>query len=260
MITALTKPVRNLVLVMLVVVITGVIIARSYYGNINRSVDPRIIHARELYSKYDRVAGSGNFYAVFELLDSIELIYNATEHYRSSFEMGVIENNKAAALLTIALYGDSIDLTKNPYHHMEADSIVKMASEHALKAVSIYESWDHDYIGLSEAEIEAVIQPGFSAGLKEEKPELVKLIIKNRVQEIQSALSENDRRLSVCHTNLGVIYRQQGNYLGAVHEYEKALSLWDRNLDAENNLNKLLNKPLKKRTLIQKIFPPERGI
>ena len=57
---------------MLAVVITGVIIARSYYGNINRAVDPRIIQARELYGQYDQVARSGDFYAVFDLLDSIE--------------------------------------------------------------------------------------------------------------------------------------------------------------------------------------------
>ncbi|MCK4748009.1 MAG: tetratricopeptide repeat protein, partial [Bacteroidales bacterium] len=70
----------------------------------------------------------------------------------------------------------------------------------------------------------------------------------------------NNRRLSVCHTNLGVIYRHQGAYVEAAEEYQKALALWDRNLEAENNLNKLLNKPLKKRNMMQKLFPPNREL
>jgi len=84
--------------------------------------------------------------------------------------------------------------------------------------------------------------------------------LENRVQEIIMAQGENDRRLSVCRTNLGVVYRYQGAYLEAVQQYEMAIELWDRNLEAENNLNKLINKPLKKRSIIQKIFPPERGV
>ncbi len=253
-----SKAGRTLVLVMLAVVIAGVLIARFYYGRVNRATDPRILHARELYAQYDQVARSGNFYAVFNLLDSIELIYNSTEHYRGSFETGVIENNRAAALLTISLYGDSIDLKNNPFHDLDSDSLVKMARIHVLKAISIYESWGVAFEGLYAAEIEALIKPDFVLGLEEEEPDKVAEFMENRVQEIEAALGENDRRLSVCRTNLGVIYRQQGAYLEAVQQYELAISLWDRNLDAENNLNRLLNKPLKKRTLIQKIFPPER--
>ena len=74
----------------------------------------------------------------------------------------------------------------------------------------------------------------------------------------EKALLENNRRLSVCYTNLGLISRFQGNYEDAVKQYEKALALWDRNLDAENNLNKLLNRPIKKRNIIQTLFPPEK--
>ncbi len=251
-----SKPVRTLILIMLVVVIIGVIIARSYYGKINRAVDPRITHARELYAQYDQLAGTGNFHAIFNLLDSIELIYNATEYYRGSFETGVIENNRAAALLTIAIYGDSIARENNPYYGCESDSMVKLAQKHALRAISIYETWGHDYEGLSAEEIRKQIEPDFRGELTE--PELLEEIVENRIQEIESALKENNRRLSVCHTNLGVIYRHQSNYVDAVKQYNIALTLWNRNLDAENNLNKLLNKPLKKRNLLQKLFPPER--
>ena len=82
--------------------------------------------------------------------------------------------------------------------------------------------------------------------------------IEQRIREIEASLRENDRRLSVCRTNLGIIYRMQGSYEEAVRQYELAISLWDRNLEAENNLNRLLNRPLKKRNIIQKMFPPEK--
>lgn len=253
-----SKSVRTLILVMLVVVITGILIARSYYNNINRASDPRISQARELYARYDQVARAGNFYELFQLLDSIEQIYHAVDHYKASFEMGVLENNRAASFLTIALYGDSIARDKNPYYNFESDSLTELAKVHALKALSIYETWMLNYEGKDEIDLGAQIRPGFERDFAGKSYEVEK-IIKNRVQEILRAMDENDRRLSVCRTNLGVIYRNQGLYLEAVEQYELAIALWDRNLDAENNLNRLLNKPLKKRTLIQKIFPPERG-
>jgi hypothetical protein len=48
------------------------------------------------------------------------------------------------------------------------------------------------------------------------------------------------------------------DYEKAINNYQKAIDLWDQNLTAENNLNILLGKPLKKRNLIQKLFPPKR--
>ncbi|MFO7669967.1 MAG: tetratricopeptide repeat protein [Bacteroidales bacterium] len=258
--TSRSIPVRIIILVMVAVVISGLLIARSYYGKINQATDPRIKPARELYSQYDGVARGGNFRAVFDLLDSIERIYSATEHYRGSFETGVIENNRAAAFLTLALYGDSIDHDKNPFYSIKADSLVKLADLHVRKAIFIYESWGLEFEGLDETEIAEVIKPGFISGFSEEEPEDVMKFLENRVQEIITAQGENDRRLSVCRTNLGVVYRYQGAYMEAVEQYEMAIERWDRNLEAENNLNKLLNKPLKKRSIIQKIFPPERGV
>jgi tetratricopeptide (TPR) repeat protein len=254
------QSIRTLVMVMVAVVIIGVVIARSYYGNINRSVDPRVVQARELYSLYNQYARTGDYYRIFALLDSIEQIYMDTEHYRGSFEMGVLENNSAAALLTIALYADSIPRPNNPFQDLDADSIVQLAMIHALRAIHTYETWTHLYDGLSEAEIRELIEPDFEDGLGDHDPAQVERFLSNRVREIETALRENDRRLSVCHTNLGVIYRHQGAYVEAAEQYQKALALWDRNLEAENNLNKLLNKPVKKRNLIQKLFPPNRGL
>jgi tetratricopeptide (TPR) repeat protein len=251
--------VRTIAGVMTVVVIAGVIIAQRYYSRANRSVDPRIVPARELYSGYDRVAQSGDFYSLFVLLDSIEEIYLRTEHYCSSFEIGVIENNRAAALLTLALYSDSIPRANNPFFGMEKDSIVSLARVHALSALRTYENWNREFGGKSAQEIRVSIAPGFLNGFESGDPAQTALYLSNRVREIETALEENKRRLSVCHTNLGVIYRHMGAYTDSVTEYEKALSLWDRNLEAENNLNRLLGKPVRKRNILQKLFPPDRG-
>ncbi len=249
---------RTLVLIMIAVVVIGVIIAKSYYGKINKSVDPRIAAARKLYTQYDQVAGTGDYFRILALLDSIEKIYLETEHYRASFEIGVLENNRAAALLTIALYGDSLAPERNPFHTLETDSVVRLAGSHVLKAIETYGSWNRKFGGLNEQEIRTVIGAGFMEGLDGYDPRQVERYLSNRVREIGTALRENDRRLSVCHTNLGIVYRYSGAYEEAVREYETALSLWDRNLDAENNLNKLLNRPVKKRNILQKLFPPKK--
>jgi len=250
--------IRRLVVIMVAVVIVGIIIARSYYGNANRSVDPRIIKARELYSGYDSYARSGDYYSIFAFLDSIEHIYNSTAHYRESFELGVLCNNRAAALITIALHGDSIPPSANPWQEWPADSIITLAENHVRKAIAIYENWNDTYAGKSIQQIRTMIESGFMEGLDEVEPDLREKYLETRAREMEKAVLENSRRLSVCYTNLGLVYRYQGAYEDAVKQYEKALILWDRNLDAENNLNRLLNRPIRKQNLIQKLFPPQK--
>ena len=250
--------IRALVGVMIVVVIIGILIARLYYGKVNRSVDPRIQHARELYAAYNGFAREGDYFRVFELLDSIEQIYLGTVHYRGSFELGVLDNNRAAALLTLALYGDSIPQAAHPFPEITADSIISLAEIHVRQAILTYEEWNRSYESKSPEQIIQMIEPGFMEGLEVDDPDAKATYLETRVGEIEDALVENDRRLSVCHTNLGLIYRYRGAYEEAATHYEKAIKLWDRNLDAENNLNLLLNRPLKKRNIIQKLFPPAR--
>lgn len=253
-----SSPVRIIILIMIAVVITGILIARSYYGKINSSVDPRITKARELYSHYNLLARSGDYYAIFALLDSIEQIYDDIPHYQSSFEMGVLDNNRAAALLTLALYMDTIPLVSNPFPELTVDSMVALAGFYSRKAIATYNTWNETYEGKSAQQIYQIIKPGFSTGLELASSGQLDSYLDARIREIEEALQENKRRLSVSHSNLGLVYRYQGDYENAVAQYEKALLLWDRNLEAENNLNRLLNRPLKKRNLIQRLFPPKR--
>jgi tetratricopeptide (TPR) repeat protein len=254
------RSILRLIGFMVVIVVVGVMVARTYYGNLNRAVDPRIQQARELYERYDETALTGNYFRIFALLDSISAIYSHTPHYAKSFELGVLHNNRAAALLTIALYRDSIPVTANPYYDLSTDSIVEMAEHNLRASIAIYEGWDAQFEGKDEEEIRRMIEPEFMDALGQVNPKLADKYLKNRAKEIKNALVENQRRLSVCHTNLGVIYRYRKQYPEAVAQYEKAMELWDRNLDAENNLNKLLGRPLKKRNIIQRIFPPDKEI
>ena len=111
---------------------------------------------------------------------------------------------------------------------------------------------------MDQDQIRELIEPGIVAGIDLLYGDMIQDIIDARAKEIYKTIAESGRRLSVCYTNLGVIYRQRGEFEKAIRQYEKALELWDRNLDAENNINILLGHPLKKRNIIQKLFPPDR--
>ena len=254
------RSIGRLVGIMLIIVMAGVLLARSYYGSRNRSVDPRIRQARELYEHYDGLAQAGNLYEVISLLDSISALYQSTPHYAASFELGVLHNNRAAAMLTIALYGDSIPESANPYRNLSTDSLLVLAENQIHRAITLYEHWNSRFEGKEEKEIKEMIRVEFMNGLDPGLPDLNDKYLSNRVREISASLVENRRRLSVCYTNLGLLYRIRQEYPEAVTYYERAIELWDRNLDAENNLNKLLGRPLKKRNIIQKLFPPGKDI
>lgn len=249
---------RALILIMLALVTIGILIARTYYRHQDAAVDPRIKEARVMYSRYNDYAASGDYYKVIALLDSIESIYLASSDYSHAYEMGVLHNNKGAVQLTIALYADSIDRAFNPYYGVAEDSLITMAETNINYAIGIYNEWIYLYKDMDTEQISELIKPGIEAGLDllyTDKPEV---IIDARAKEIYKTIAESDRRLSVSYTNLGVISRHRGEYEEAIRRYEKALELWDRNLDAENNINRLLGHPLKKRNIIQKLFPPDR--
>ena len=257
---AAQRSIGRLVGIMAIIVVAGILVARSYYGNLNRSVDPRIQHARELYERYDKDAPSGDYYRIFDLLDSISAIYMETPHYVRSFELGVLHNNRAAAMLTMALYRDSIPVSVNPYYDLLPDSLVAMAEYQIRTAIALYEGWNKRFQGKEGEEIRLEIQEEFMMGLEHSDSDISDKYLNTRVKEIENSLVENHRRLSVCYTNLGLVYRFREEYPEAVTQYEKAMELWDRNLDAENNLNKLLGRPVRKRNIIQKLFPPSKEL
>lgn len=255
---AANKTSRTLVLILVSVVITSFLVAKSYYDNVNNSIDPRIIKARELYSGYNELAREGDYYKLFALLDSIENIYRKVDHYSSSFEMGVMHNNRAAILLTVSMHTADIPVDHNPWSGMASDSLLSMAEENILTAIPIYKNWMKSYRGKTTDQLIEILRPWFGSGLENTDPKLKQKYIERRAKEIENAILENDRRLSVCYSNLGLVHRHRGEYKQAAKLYARALELWDRNLDAENNLNALMGRPVKKRNIIQRMFPPDK--
>jgi tetratricopeptide (TPR) repeat protein len=247
------KPTRLLILVMSGLVVLGISIASLYYKKQNQSVDPRVKKARLLYEKYNDFAQAGAYDSIFQLLDTIEHLYQQYPHYENSFETGVLYNNRAAAWLTLAT------LTGNTAGEPEKrDSLLDRAEKNARQSIKIYQSWKKKFDDKNKKEIETVIRKSFFQGLEKYDQEKKQLFLARRAEEIAQSKVETDRRLSVSYTNLGLVYRHKSRYEEAARQYKKAMELWDRNLTAENNLNRLLGRPLKKRNIIQKLFPPAK--
>ena len=242
----------TLILVMSALVFIALIIARQYYRGINQSADPRIVDARELYEKYNAFAQAEQYDSVFWLMDTIQDVYEATSHYSESYEVGVLYNNRAAALLSMYLQPDKGDWDR------DTSGLLREAEGMVVRSIEIYRSWMESFEGKNETDIIQLISPGFTAGLEGYSEKEQQAFLKRRVKEIVEAQQENPRRLSVSLTNLGTIKRHQAKVDSAAFFYVEAIELWDQNLTAENNLNILLNRPQRKRNLIQKLFPPEK--
>jgi len=255
----INKPKRALMLIMGALVIISFGIAQLYYSYENNSVDPRIVEARQLYSRYDNYTELNNFKGIFSLLDSIENIYNAFQHYENSFEMGVLYNNRAAAYLSMALYFENNSLSLDGITTLSKDSLIELSDTYVAKSIQLYENWLIKYADKDKIQIKNSLKENFSIGLEEYTAKENQRFLLKRIQEIQEAQLETKRRLSVAYTNLGIVKRHQGKYKEAIEHYTYALKLWDRNLSAENNLNTLFNQPLKKPNMLQKILPPDKN-
>ncbi len=240
---------RALILIMCALVLIGIFISHFYYKSVNASVDPRIVPARKLYENYNLFAQENKLDSIFWLMDTIESIYCKVEHYRNSFEVGVLYNNRAAASLLLSM---------NEEDEALKDTLLEEASESVNYSITIYENWLNHYDGKCEEELQMDLEKDFLTGLDDYDPVHQRKFLNKRIREIIEAQVETKRRLSVSYTNLGLVYRHQLRYEDAVISYQKAMENWDRNLTAENNLNRLLGRPEKKRNLIQKLFPPER--
>ncbi|MCK5516017.1 MAG: hypothetical protein KAI39_04010 [Desulfobulbaceae bacterium] len=246
---------KKVLAVTLTITATIIIGSYFYYEDANSAEDPRIMPAKTLFLKYDKELESDEYVQALSLLDTILDIYRSTPGYESSYEIGVLLNNKATVYLveleTDVLTGKDID-------QAAMNKILQAAADYTLQAIDIYEKWLADMGNLSEEQIKERIAPFFNpddpsfAGMNVDK------VLKKRVKSIQDAQIETSRRISVSLTNMGMINRYLGELEEARKNYEKAIFLWDRNYTAQDNLNILLNQPVKKRSMISRLFPPER--
>jgi len=245
---------RALILVMIALSFIVIFFSYFYYSGVNASKDPRVKSARKLYEKYNDYTVQNDFQNIFALLDSVENFYRSVNNYSESFEVGVLYNNRAAAYLTMALYENKPE----EYSLLSKDSLLNLAQISVNKSITIYENWLKIYSDKSKDQINDIINVDFLTGLEQYSEKDKNRFLENRIKEIETSQYETERRLSVAYTNLGIIYRHLEQYEKTIDCYTKAIELWDQNLTAENNLNILLGKPLKKRNLIQKLFPPKR--
>ena len=252
------NPKRTLMIIMGVLVLIGFSIAQLYYKGENKYVDPRVIQARQLYSKYNEYAQNNNFYAIFSLLDSIENIYKNIPHYKNSYEIGVLYNNRAASYLTMALHFSDSSLSIDGINIISKDSLLNLGKKNAEISIGIYKSWLKKFAEKQQSEIIALIKSDFLLNFDVESEKERSKYLKKRAEEIEHAQYETPRRLSVAYTNLGITERHKENYENAIKLYTEALNLWDQNLTAKNNRNILLGRPIEKAKIIHKFFPPDK--
>jgi tetratricopeptide (TPR) repeat protein len=252
------KPKRALIILMSALTLLAVVIAFFHYRNDNSSVDPRVIEARKLYSKYDQYTEYNNYEAIFGLLDSIEDNYKAIDYYKDSYEIGVLHNNRAAAFLSMAIRYEDNSISLDGVTILSKDTLLVLSEIESRKSVAIYSSWIKQFEDKTEQEITHLIGAKFLKGLENYTEKDKQKFLSKHVKEIIKSKTETPRRLSVAYTNLGIALRHKNNYEKAIECYLRALELWNRNLAAENSLNSLLGKPQRKLNVFEKLFPPDK--
>ncbi|MDF1559712.1 MAG: tetratricopeptide repeat protein [Bacteroidales bacterium] len=249
--TVISPGTRKLLAITISVALAAVIFAFFYYRGVNRSEDPRVAKAREYMAEYDRLSGGTESYALFHLLDSANLIYRRVPGYGSSYETGVIYNNKGSSLLMKALYDSSLTESGKV-------AFLELSVTYCDSAVMVYRNWLDEWEAFSEEEVAVKLTEGMSendpafAGLN------FKSVFRKRVKDMMLARVETPRRLSVSYTNKGTAYRHLMMPDSALVFYERALSIWKHNRTAESNLSVLLGGEPVKPGIIESLFPPDR--
>lgn len=227
------------------------LVAYFYYNSKNKAEDPRIISTKYMFRQFDELMKENNFSSALPILDSIEVILMKVPGYRESYEPGIVFNNRGSAYLSMALYGNK-DST-------EMFRLLEISEKNIDSAISIYKAWIDKNNSLSEAELSRNAEPFFSENDLAFEGRNLKNILRKRAEDLVLAQKENPRRLSVCYTNLGIIQRHQYKQNEAVESYIKAIQLWKDNFTAKNNFNVLMGKPPKDRSIIDKLFPPDKN-
>jgi tetratricopeptide (TPR) repeat protein len=249
--TVISSGTRKLLAITFSVALLAVIFAFFYYRGINRSEDPRVAKAREYMADYDRLSGGAESVAMFFLLDSAGKIYRQVPGYGSSYETGVIYNNRGSSLLLKALYDSSLTTT-------EKVTLLELSVSYCDSAVIIYRNWLGQWEPLTEEEISECL----AGEMSESDPAFAGLnysrLLKKRIKDIMLARVETPRRLSVSYTNKGTAYRHLMMPDSALMYYEMALTIWKHNRTAESNLSVLLGGEPVKPGIIESLFPPDR--
>jgi hypothetical protein len=249
--TGISPGTRKILAITISVAALAVIFAFFYYRSVNRSADPRVAEARRYMSEYDMVAGGTDSYTWFHLLDSAGLVYKRVPGYKTSWENGVIYNNKCSGLLLMALYDSTMTAP-------EKETLLELSLTYCDSSIAVYKRWLDEWGGLTEEEVARRVHDEMDendsafAGLNFSR------ISGKRVSDIMLARIETPRRLSVSYTNKATAYRHLMMQDSALVLYDRALALWKDNRTAESNLSVLLGGEPVKPGLIKTLFPPDR--
>lgn len=203
-----------------------------------------------MFREYDNLMKVNQFTSALKILDSIDSILLIVPGYSDSYERAIVNNNRGSAYLGMALY--------NLHDSIEKTNLLAIAQTEIESSITIYNSWLNKHTGLSAEELYKSIYPFFPENDPVFKGKNLKKILKKRVEDLETAQKETPRRLSVCYTNLGTILRHQYKQDEAVKSYIKAIEMWKDNYTARNNFNVLMGKPPKDRSIINKLFPPDK--
>lgn len=248
----ITRGTRVILAITFSVSAAAIIFAFFYYRSINRSEDPRIEPARILMDEFERSGMQQDGPDHFSYLDSAMALFRQYPDYMSSFETGVIYNNKCSAMLLKALYDSTIAKE-------EKRVLLDLSLKYCDSSIMVYKKWIDEWGSLQEDEIGKNIipvidrsDPAFN-GFDFDK------IMDGRVRNIILAQTETPRRLSVSLTNKGTIFRHMSEPDSALHYYNLALSLWKENRTAESNRSVLMGGQPVKPNIIESLFPPDRN-
>jgi tetratricopeptide (TPR) repeat protein len=239
------------------VTLTALIFSGSaiYYNHLNSLEDPRLFKAQEYHKHYTQAVDEQEYETALAILDAWEKLFLSIPGYAASYERGVLNNNRGSIYIikfeTEVLVSNDSNF-KPPFHYLEQARI------HILKSIQIYEAWLEKWQYATEGQLAVQIDESHSSLAINLDTKTIAKIKAKRLEELKLAQIETPRRLSVSLTNYGVIKRYSGDLAAARDAYDKALALWDLNYTAKDNLAVLKGDKPQKRTIINKLFPPER--
>jgi tetratricopeptide (TPR) repeat protein len=248
----MSKGTKVVLVITFSVCLLAVLFAFFYYRNLNSREDPRIKSARELLIRYDKESARINPLDAFPLLDSAQAVFRSYRDYESSFETGLIYNNKSSALLMIAIYDSAVT-------EYEKQTLLDLSMKYCDSSIVVYSNWIKEWGELPEKSIAERMAPM----MDNNDPAFAGLNFPNifaaRVKNISIAQIETPRRLSVSLTNKGTIFRHLLLADSALVCYNKALTLWKENRTAKSNLSVLMGGEPVKPTIIESLFPPDKN-
>jgi len=247
----ISKQTKKVLVGIFIIICISVLVAYIYYNGKNKGEDPRIVQTKYMFGQFDQLMKENKFSSALPLLDSIEIILVKVPGYIESYELGIVYNNRGSAYLSMALYG-SKDST-------ERFRLLEIAKKNIDSSIFIYNTWLAKNSVLSKNEFLKNEKTFFSENDVAFKGRNYNKILRKRAEDLVLAQKETPRRLSVCFTNLGIILRHQYKLNEAVESYIKAIELWKDNYTARNNFNVLMGKPPKDRSIIDKLFPPDKN-